>query len=86
MLRLRNTPQEHRAKNRAHRAFDALWLCAPRGEERRARRAAAYAWLAQQMGKSLDATHISRFSVRECERVIGVCNARRYLEKTGAAP
>lgn len=83
--RLRNTPQEHRAKERAHRAFDALWLSAPPGEERRARREAAYAWLAEQMGKPRYATHISMFSVQECGRVVGICNARRYLETTGGA-
>lgn len=83
-VRKKLTQQEHRAKDRAHRAFDALWTCAPRGQ-RRERRSEAYAWLANQMGKTIDATHISMFSVQECGRVVGICNARRYLEKTGGA-
>lgn len=74
------TPAIQRAKGRAHRAFDPLWLNAPR-DQRRARREAAYVWLAAQLGKTRDATHIGRFDRRECALVVKLCRAESERRK-----
>jgi hypothetical protein len=59
-----------RWKMRAHEAFDPIW------QERRLSRREAYAWLAEQLGKTEAETHIGMFDSETCKRVIEVCRAR----------
>jgi len=54
-----------RARIRAHREFDALWL--PLGKRWRP---VAYEWLAQQMGKE---THMATADIATCLEVVAVC-------------
>jgi hypothetical protein len=54
-------------KKRAHTFFDKLW------KTKKMRRGAAYLWLAMQMEKTPDETHIGMFSVEECRKVINIC-------------
>jgi len=50
----------------AHFYFDQLWLTGKMS------RADAYRWLSQRMNKKLKDTHISNFSVKECQKVIRI--------------
>lgn len=61
------------AKQRAHRAFDMLWLDKP--NKRRAR-LAAYAWLAEAMGLPVEQCHIGEMDVAQCDRVVSLVAAR----------
>lgn len=51
-------------KQNAHHLFDKLWKGATM------RRGEAYAWLAGQMGKTQQETHIGMFDVEECKKVV----------------
>lgn len=63
-----------RAKQRAHTYFDPLWNDSFGG--RRMPRAAAYAWLANQLSLPVHRCHIGMFDVAMCERVAQVCEAQ----------
>ncbi len=52
------------ARRKAHRAFDAIW------RTNRLTREAAYRRLGDFMGLCVDACHIGRFDVAQCERVL----------------
>ncbi len=68
-----------RAKISAHAAFDPLW----QGKQRRdscsksAARHAAYKWLAGQMGIHVKDCHIGMMDVKQCNRVVEICNGIR---------
>lgn len=53
-----------REKQRAHAAFDPLW------RSKRMTRRAAYAWLAGQLGVSLENCHIGMFDADGCRAVV----------------
>jgi hypothetical protein len=55
------------AKKMAHAAFDPLW------REGHMTRSEAYAWLARELGISLEECHIGMFDVETCQRVIAAC-------------
>jgi hypothetical protein len=55
------------AKRAAHAAFDPRW------KTRGMTRGRAYAWLAQQLGLPIEATHIGDFDLETCHRVIALC-------------
>jgi hypothetical protein len=75
-------PAMRRARGEAHAAFDTLWKrkVARDGVSAKEARKAGYAWLAQQMGLEVEDTHIARFTVDQCQRVVVLC--RPYLPKT----
>lgn len=56
------------AKQAAHAAFDPLWK-----SKRFSTRKHAYAWLAEQLGVSVENCHIGMFDVAGCEAVIAAC-------------
>lgn len=60
-----------REKQRAHAAFDPLWM------SREMTRQAAYAWLAQALGVSPANCHIGMFDVDACRAVVAAVQARR---------
>lgn len=72
MGRLANA-ELRKAKKDAHGAFDRLWLQAP---NRRRARGAAYAWLAEAMGLTVDQCHIGEMDVQQCRRVLKLVAAR----------
>lgn len=57
-------------KKRAHSFFDKLW------KTRTMSRGAAYMWLAKQMGKTPDETHIGMFTVADCKMVVEIMKSR----------
>jgi len=64
-----------RAKQAAHAAFDPIWKKGKGG--RQVKRSEAYAWLAGQLGISLDECHIGMFDFETCCRVVALCELRR---------
>lgn len=62
-------------RQEAHKYFDQLWRRKMRatGESKSDVRNEAYAWLAPQMGKKLEETHIGMFNLVECYTVIAIC-------------
>jgi hypothetical protein len=58
-----------RAKNNAHCAFDPLW------QDGTMSRSDAYAWLASQLGISMDSCHIGEFDVEMCSQTVVVCRS-----------
>lgn len=62
-----------RAKMRAHDAFDPIW------RDGGTPRHAAYLWLANVMGLSIDATHIGDFTPEQCRRVVEVCKQKERV-------
>lgn len=63
-----------RAKQRAHAAFDPLWLDSISRREARKRE---YAWLARELGIENPHCHIGEFDVATCYRVVEICARRR---------
>lgn len=77
-------------KMKAHAAFDPIWqerarrrragrpnkAGKPGGEQCKPvhSRAAAYSWLAQQMGIEREECHIGMFDVELCQRAVEICN------------
>lgn len=55
-------------KIKAHASFDRLW------KSRRMTRVQAYSWLAEQLGKPREFTHIGWFDEELCNKVIDVVN------------
>lgn len=55
------------AKQQAHAAFDPLW------QSGAMTRAAAYEWLAAQVGVDVEDCHIGFFDLAQCARVVMVC-------------
>ncbi len=61
-------------KKKAHAAFDPLWKKKiAQGTKRFQARTAAYEWLAGQMKLTRELCHIGMFDVRECRRVVDIC-------------
>lgn len=65
-----------RAKTMAHAAFDPLW------RSRRMRRREAYAWLARQLGISVENCHIGAFDLDGCCAVIAAVQARAARDRS----
>lgn len=63
------------ARREAHRYVDAIW------EARVMTRDKAYKWLAIQLGLTIDETHISRFDVEMCRRVVVACKERKAVSE-----
>lgn len=59
----------------AHAALDPLWRrkMAKDGCNQNEARSKAYAWLARQMGLTMEETHIGMFNEAQCQRVIEIC-------------
>lgn len=57
-------------KHAAHDAFDALWRSCAMS------RSDAYHWLQEVMGVAKDQAHIQHFTADQCERVVGLANAK----------
>ena len=55
-------------KMAAHEAFDPIW------QSKTMKRNEAYKWLARRMGLKTKDTHIGMFDVRQCRKVIKICN------------
>lgn len=71
-----------RAKMEAHAAFDPMWRrkMAKDGCSKKHARGRGYRWLANQLGLTVEQTHIGMFDIATCERVVEVCrnkDARR---------
>ena len=60
-------------KKAAHNAFDPLW----RYGKFRGRRTAAYCWLSERLSLPIEKTHIGRFDVDLCKKVVQICLAER---------
>lgn len=61
-------------KIQAHEVFDRLWKKKmQKGISKGIARSSAYQWLAGQMGKTIDITHIGMFDIDECKKVIDLC-------------
>jgi ssDNA-binding Zn-finger/Zn-ribbon topoisomerase 1 len=58
------------ARIRAHEAFDELW------KSGLMKRRAAYRWMAEVLGLSREAAHISRMDLATCERLVQAVRAR----------
>ena len=56
-----------RAKSAAHAIFDPLW------KNGSIKRAAAYKWLAENIGIDRKECHIGMFDVELCKRVVRIC-------------
>lgn len=79
------------AKIEAHRCFDPLWkdwdvaypdLRVGSAKIRRVMKGRAYAWLAEQIGLSIEATHIGMFGIDECHRVVDIIDKLRPTAAT----
>lgn len=57
-------PELRAARRRAHAAFDPIWKAGPGS------RFDAYAWLADALGLAFELTHIARFDLATCARVV----------------
>lgn len=57
----------------AHKAFDPIWRAREGNNNRTRARAAAYEWLAGQMGLPEDECHIAKFDADQCKKVTEVC-------------
>lgn len=60
-------------RRKAHGMFDRIW------RRRWMSRSKAYAWLAEQMGLTLEETHIGMFSVEQCRQVIDLCTQFEHI-------
>ena len=69
------------ARNEAHAAFDPLWKRkiirdgVPQYEARKA----GYAWLAREMGLTVEQCHISLFNADQARRVVEICKRLRRV-------
>lgn len=75
-------PTARKARNEAHRQFDALWRrkMAKDGVSQGQARGAAYRWLAEQMSLPTAECHIGWMTADQANRVVELCtpfNARR---------
>jgi len=61
----------------AHKAFDPLWL----GDTSPMGRKEAYSWLSERLGTHKRDTHIARFGIELCKRVIREVEARNTGDK-----
>lgn len=64
---------------KAHTLFDKLWMGADGDRTRVATgfaRRRAYKWLARELGRPANLTHIGWMSAEECRLVIAACEAR----------
>lgn len=59
------------ARRMAHQAFDPIW------KGRCMSRSGAYAWLSQEMGLSVENTHIGMFDLAQCAKVMQICSKGR---------
>jgi len=57
------------ARIEAHRLFDRIWGTGLQ------KRTAAYRWMREAMGMTPDEAHIGRFSIEDCERLLGKIRA-----------
>lgn len=64
-----------KAKQKAHAAFDPLWLGTLLHRPEMKRRA-AYVWLAKALGLSEAETHIGMFDVETCLKVVAAVKAK----------
>lgn len=65
------------AKQRAHAAFDPIWL----GERnRKMARGIMYHWLARELGISVEDCHIGAFDLETCDRVVSICKTKRPFQ------
>lgn len=62
-------PSLRKAKQRAHAAFDPLWIGSPGSKRRK-----WYSWLAIQLDIPREECHIGMFDEAMCARVVEVCN------------
>lgn len=62
-----------RKKQVAHVIFDCLWKWKKVTDNDKKARIKAYKWLACEMGKKLEDTHIGYFDEQEVEKVIEIC-------------
>lgn len=62
-------------KNQTHRFFDNLWQRAKieQDREHKEARQAAYQWLADELGLSIEFCHIGMFDIDTCKKVIDLC-------------
>ena len=66
-----------KAKQKAHAAFDPLWLDINGGMTR----SEAYSWLAHRMEIPIRLCHIGMFDLEQCKRVVAICELKEVLEK-----
>lgn len=60
-------------KMRAHTSFDPIW------RNGKLSRKEAYAWLAREMGLTVEETHIGQFDVENCRCVVELCSERARI-------
>lgn len=70
------TPEDRRARRAAHVVFDRLWQEGSDVDGFRTR-AAAYLWLADQLGVPSSECHIGQFDAARCARVLELVRRRR---------
>lgn len=63
--------QTRAARAKAHRAFDAIWITAPRFQV--SARTSAYWWLARSLGVSMKECHFAMLDEAQCARAIELC-------------
>jgi hypothetical protein len=66
-----------RARERGHQTFDGLW----RGTGSFMQRGEAYAWLAGQLGLTIEDCHFSKFSMEQCQRAVNLVRAHKVQQK-----
>lgn len=63
---------------KTHQLFDPIYECYPTGRERRKARWRLYQWLAYTMQLDISQAHIGRFTVEQCQQLIGFIQAVNY--------
>lgn len=75
------TPEQElrRYKHEVHCYLDTLWLVSSNKSQARN---SWYNWLALQMGKDREETHVSQFTLEDCKQALTILK-RKYKELTG---
>ena len=77
------TPEEQkelgRYKHEVHCYLDTLWLISTNKSKARN---SWYNWLALQMGKKREDTHVSQFTLDDCKKALSILK-RKYKQLTG---
>lgn len=68
-----------RYKHEVHCYLDSLWLVSSNKSKARN---SMYNWLALQMGKDREETHVSQFTLEDCKLALSILK-RKYKQLTG---
>ena len=66
-------PELREWKKKAHAYFDPIWKYRQLKTRSTTSRTHAYHWLAGEMNLNLESCHIGMFDVKDCQRVVAIC-------------